>query len=148
MPEYAHLLAAVEADDDGRCVLTKAHDLAERFGATLSILHVVDYLPVDMAEGMLAQPIDFSAERSTMARKRLLPWCEALGIPPERLEVVIGAISREIVRIATERKVDLIVIGHRQHRGLAALFSHTDEGVLARAGCDVLAVTLPEPVKK
>jgi len=140
---YRHILAAVEVQDDGRAVLDRAHGLAQQFGAQLSVLHVVEYLPVDPAgDALLTTPVDLSRERATQAEARLREWCQPLGIPAERARVAVGPVTAEILRAAQEHGADLIVVGHHPRRGLAALFGHTEGGVVTRAPCDVLAVHL------
>jgi universal stress protein A len=141
---YRHVLAAVETHDEGRPVLARARDLARQFGARLSAVHVVEYLPVDPAgDALLTTPVDLSRERAAQAEARLQEWCRELGIPPEQARVAVGTITAEILRAAEEGGADLIVVGHHPRSGLAALFGHTEGGVVRRASCDVLAVHLP-----
>ena len=65
---YRHILAAVETHDEGQPVLARARDLARLFGARLSVVHVVEYLPVDPAgDALLTTPVDLSRERATQA---------------------------------------------------------------------------------
>src|SRR5689334_24378275 len=116
---YRHVLAAVETHEEGQSVLTRARDLARQFGARLSVLHVVEYLPVDPAgDALLTTPVDLSRERATQAESRLREWCQAAGIGADALKVSVGAITPEIVRTAQESGVDLIVLGHAPRRGL------------------------------
>lgn len=140
---YQKILAAVEVHDAGQVVLAKACELARQFNAGLSVVHVVEYLPVDPAgDALLTTPVDLSRERAQQAQARLNEWCATLGIAGSQIHVVVGAVTAEILRIARDNSADLIVIGHHPRRGLAALFSHTEEGVVSKAGCDVLAVRL------
>jgi universal stress protein A len=141
---YRHILVAVETHEEGQPVLARARDLARQFSAKLSVLHVVEYLPVDPAgDALLTTPVDLSRERATQAETRLKEWCANLGVPYENAKVVIGSITTEILRAAKELDADLIVVGHHPRHGLAALFSHTEGGVVQRSPCDVLAVRLP-----
>jgi universal stress protein A len=140
---YRHILAAVETHEEGQPVLARARDLARQFGSTLSVLHVVEYLPVDPAgDALLTTPVDLSRERAAQAESRLKEWCVKYDIPAEHAKVAVGTITAEILRSATESAADLIVVGHHPRRGLAALFSHTEGGVVQRAPCDVLAIRL------
>ena len=140
---YKNILAAVEIHDAGQAVLSRARDLAKEFDARLSVLHVIEYLPVDPAgDALLTTPVDLSRERAQQAEARLQEWCAALGIDAGAIRVTIGSVTAEILRAAQDGDADLIVVGHHPRRGLAALFSHTEEGVVSRAGCDVLAVRL------
>lgn len=140
---YRHILAAVETHEEGQPVLARARDLARQFGAKLSVLHVVEYLPVDPAgDALLTTPVDLSRERAAQAEARLREWCKNLDIPADQARVAVGTITAEILRAAQESGTDLIVVGHHPRRGLAALFSHTEGGVVQRAPCDVLAIKL------
>lgn len=140
---YKNILAAVEIHDAGQAVLARAQALAREFGARLSVLHVVEYLPVDPAgDALLTTPIDLSRERAQQAESRLLQWCQTLGIEPGQVQVAVGAVTSEILLAAKQSHSDLIVIGHHPRSGLAALFTHTGDGVVSRASCDVLAVRL------
>lgn len=143
MTVYRHLLVAVEIHDSGKQILQRAQALAKSFDAHLTVVHVVEYLPVDPAgDALLTTPVDLSGERTEQAKDQLGSYCDELGIPREQLRVVVGAVTGEILRLQKELVADLIVIGHHPRSGLSALFSHTDDGVLTRACCDVLALNL------
>ncbi|GAC1633338.1 MAG: universal stress protein [Nevskia sp.] len=142
MSEYQHILVAVEANDDGRRLLIRANALAQRFRARLSILHVVQYLPLDAGNGMMLPAADLSGEMIELARGQLLHWCTELELDPASLHLTVDNVKSGIIHHAETYGVDLILVGHHQRHGLAALFSHTEEGVLSRAACDVLAVAI------
>lgn len=142
MSEYQHILAAIEANEDGRKLLIRASALATRFRARLSILHVVQYLPMDAGNGMMLPPVDLSTQMIEQARTQLLGWCAELELDPASLHVIVDDVKRGIVQHAERYAVDLIMVGHYRHHGLSALFTHTEEGVVSRATCDVLAVSI------
>jgi universal stress protein A len=107
------------------------------------VVHVVEYLPVDPAgDALLTTPVDLSRERAAQAEQRLKEWCRQLDIPADQSRIAVGTITAEILRAAQDTGADLIVVGHHPRRGLAALFSHTEGGVVQRAPCDVLAIRL------
>jgi universal stress protein A len=54
--------------------------------------------------------------------------------------VYAGNIKAELVRVAQERGVDLIVLGARERHGVSIMFNQTEDTVLHTAPCDVLAV--------
>jgi universal stress protein A len=146
MSEYQHILAAVEANEDGRKLLIRAQAFAQRFRARLSILHVIEYLPMDAGNGMVLPAVDISSQLVDQSRVLLSGWCTELGIDPASVHVTIDNIKSGIVSYAERYANDLIMVGHHRHHGLSSLFSHTEEGVLSRASCDVLAVAI-EPAK-
>jgi len=57
---------------------------------------------------------------------------------------VVGNIKSEITRIAGDDEVNLIVIGSRERHGLAFFIKPTEDVVVHRAPCGVLAVRLME----
>jgi universal stress protein A len=135
---YSHLLAAIELNEGGERVLARARDLAKFFGARLSVIHAVEYLPLDAGESMIAAPIDLTEQMQQQAREQLRELCQRIGLPADAAIVAPGGVVAEILRLSADLNADLIVIGHQQRRGLSALFSHTDESIVHRAPCDVM----------
>lgn len=145
MNTYRHILAAVEADEGARRLLARATELAQQFGAELTVLHVVEPLSLNLNGDLGVLPMDLSSEAVEQAQRWLKPICAAFAIEPARLRIELGSITHTIVEVAKTLGADLIMIGHHRQRGLAALFSHTDQGVVSKATCDVLAVALTAP---
>ncbi|HWP94994.1 MAG TPA: universal stress protein [Gammaproteobacteria bacterium] len=143
MKTYRHILLAVDLTDDSEAVGARACELARRFDARLSLLHVVEYLPVDPAgEALLPPPVNIEQDLVESARRRLDELAEKLGIAASDRIIETGNIKHEIVRVATERAADLIVLGSREKHGLAVLLGSTEKAILSAAPCDVLAVRL------
>jgi universal stress protein A len=76
------------------------------------------------------------------AKTRLAKLAEKLYVPKDRLWLEMGSPKIEIIRVAKENKVDLIVVGSHGRHGLALILGSTANGVLHHANCDVLAVRL------
>jgi universal stress protein A len=76
------------------------------------------------------------------AKQKLAELAERLELAHCEQMVEVGNIKGGIVRIAREKKVDLIVLGSRERHGLAMLLNFTEDTVLHEAPCDVLAVRL------
>ncbi len=144
MASYQHILAAVDLDPLGERVLRRAQDMARLFGARLTVLHVVEFIPMDSGDALMIATPDLNRQLVEQAQQQAEELCSRCEVPREQLLVQQGSASAEIKRLAKERAVDLVVIGHHPRRGLAALFSHTDEHVVQRAPCDVLAIRLPD----
>jgi universal stress protein A len=140
MAGYKHLLVAVALDQTGPRVLARAHDLAKGFGARLSVLHVVEYLPIESGELLMTAPIDMTQQLEQQSRVQLESLCAGYAIEGDSIHTAVGPVTSQIRQLAERLQIDLIVIGHQPRRGLAAWFNHTDENVLSRASCDVLAL--------
>lgn len=146
MSRYKHILLAVDFSDYGMDVANKAKELAKNNQAQLSIIHIVDYLPINDTtygpiipfEGDLAKQIMESAE------DRLQKLGSDLGVAKDKQWLEMGSPKLEIVRVAEENKADLIVVGSHGRHGFALLLGSTANGVLHHATCDVLAVRLKD----
>lgn len=140
---YKHVLLAVDFYDQEQLVKIRARQLAEQNQAQLSLIHVVENLPItDAAYGPIPFDTDLTQEWLEASKRRLQKLGEELGIPEQRQWLEMGSAKLEIVRVAEENQVDLIVVGSHGRHGLALLLGSTANGVLHHAGCDVLAVRL------
>ena len=140
MSPYSHVLAAVTLDASGRTVLAKATAMARLFGARLSVLHVVEYIPVESGELLMTAPIDLTQQLEQQSRKQLEALAGEFQIPVADVHTATGPVTPQIQQVAESLQIDLIILGRHPRHGLAAWFSHTEESVVTRAHCDVLAL--------
>jgi universal stress protein A len=140
MTIYSKILLAVDLNADSISIGRRARDVAELTGAELTVLHVVEYVPVEPAgEGMMA-PVQMLDELATAARVRLVALCADIGVDADHQRVEVGSVKAEIVRVARAMNSDLIVLGARERHGLSIFVNLTEDTVLHAAPCDVLAV--------
>lgn len=142
MRDYTHILVAVDLSAEGAQVLQRARDLAQRYGAALSLIHVIEPLPVDAAGEALLPPMSIESELHENAERKLRELAEQAGIDHTHRHVVMGYTKREIIGFAEGNGVDLIVVGSHGRHGLALLLGSTANAVLHGAPCDVLAVRI------
>lgn len=146
MKNYTHILLAVDFSDHTDAIAERARDLADKYEAKISLLHVVDNLPiVDTVNGpIIPYEIDLTEQLMESAKLRLEKLAERFNIPENNRFLELGSPKIEIVRIAEENSVDLIVVGSHGRHGLALLLGSTANGVLHHAKCDVLAVRIKD----
>lgn len=146
METYKHILLAADFSEHGEVVAQRAKALADIYQAKLSIVHVMDNLLIsDAAYGStIPFDLDLTAELMAAAKKRLALLAEKLAIPEDNQWMEMGSPKLEIIRIAEENNVDLIVVGSHGRHGLALLLGSTANGVLHHANCDVLAVRIKD----
>jgi len=143
MTIYRNILAVVGVAEDSSQVATRARDFAAGTpGARLTLLHVVEYVPVEPLSDSLLPSVQLETELVERARVRLNGLALSMG-PEVRWEVASGNVKTEITRFAREGGFDLIVIGSHERHGLSILVNLTEDTVLHAAPCDVLAVRLP-----
>jgi universal stress protein A len=142
MNAYKKILLVVDLTEDSELIGARAKAIAACYQATIDLLHVVEYMPVEPMGEALLPAMQIEGELVARAKKKLGELAARLELPDSFQSVETGAIKGEIIRIARERKVDLIVLGSRERHGLAILVNFTEDTVLHEAPCDVLAVRL------
>jgi universal stress protein A len=142
MADYRNILLVVDLSEDSEIIGERARSIAERFGGEITLLHVVEYVPVEPMGEALLPTIQIEAELVDRARVRLKELATKLGLGHCPQLVETGGIKVEITRTAQRLRSDLIVLGSRERHGLAILLNFTEDAVLHAAPCDVLAVRL------
>jgi universal stress protein A len=140
MREYKKILAAVDITDGSERIAERARDMAQRYGAEVILLHVVEYVPVEPMGEALLPAVQIEGELVERATKRIAELAAKAGLEQAEQLVHAGNIKAELVRVAQERGVDLIVLGSRERHGLSIMFNQTEDTILHAAPCDVLAV--------
>jgi len=140
MSLYRNVLLAVDLNADSIGIGRRARALADRLGAQLTVLHVVEYVPVEPVGETMMPPVQLLDELAAAARQRLVALCADLGVDAGHQQVEVGNVKSEIVRVARAMQCDLIVLGARERHGLSIFVNLTEDTVLHAAPCDVLAV--------
>jgi universal stress protein A len=144
--EIRSILLPTDFSDYASHALSYAASLARQFSASIICLHVIE--PVMPAVGYtgLTEPlpmVDLSEQLVESASRELPKIAESEECADLSVEEIIahGDAATEIVRVATERGVDLIVIASHGRTGLGRiLFGSTAESVVRHAKCPVLVV--------
>ena len=137
---YRRILLVVDLTEDSLQIGRRARDLAATLGAELELLHVVEFMPVEPMGETLMPAVRIEEELLVRARQRLAALASELGLPKALHRIESGNVKAEVVRVARERQVDLIVLGSRERHGLSILVNFTEDTVLHASPCDVLAV--------
>ena len=145
MVAYEKILAAIDVGNDGVVVCQRAAELAEKYSAKLLLLHVVEYVPIDLGSDlMLPQPMEIEESLVARAKEYLADRVKELDGIDVVSSVELGVIKSEIIRYADDNHADLIVIGRHSRHGIFRLLGSTANAVLHSAHCDVLAVNIAE----
>lgn len=142
---YQHILLAVDFSQDSRHITLQAGEMAQKFAAKLSIVHVLDNIPMpDTSYGTVIGLNDETNNALLNEEKANLNEIgELLNVPENQRWLIWGSPKEEICALAAQENVDLIVVGSHGRHGLALLLGSTANDVLHHAPCDVLAVRLP-----
>ena len=140
------ILLPTDFSECGNSALVSATELARKFSASIICLHVIEPIVPTVGYSGMTEPLpiaDITEQLEDSAERELpkLAECEeCTGIDVEEM-IVHGDAAAEIVRVAKERDVDLIVIASHGRTGLGRiLFGSTAEAVVRHATCPVLVV--------
>jgi len=140
---FARILCGIDFSDCSVAALQYAASLASQPGVHLDLLSVVQLIPMYEATG--AVPLYYPGlldDLKADIRRQLEALVTTAGpvVPVERV-VTAGTPHREIVRVASQLKTELIVLGAYSHGALDHMFfGSTTNHVIRQAGCPVLTV--------
>ena len=141
MSTYNNILVAVDLTPESRLVVSRASEIAQHYGADLTLIHVVEPL-VTMEDYELAPALPLEVEKTL--EQRASQYLDSLAgkLEPGGANTVvkIGAPKRELLHYARDNSIDLIVIGAHGRHGIATLLGSTANAVLHGTQCDVLCV--------
>ena len=144
MQAYQHVLFATDFTDEALQVGARAKEIAQRYGARLSLVHVIEQIVASPGYDLLPVLPEVPDEvLQTSSQEALRRLAERLEVQDAGQRVIIGVSTKEsILETAREMSADLIVIGSHGRHGLALLLGSTANAVLHGASCDVLAVRI------
>jgi len=140
MNEYKKILLVVDLSDDSQVIGERARAIAACYQSEITLLHVVEYVPVEPMGEALLPTVQIESELVDRARSRLSELAAKLGLSASRQLVETGGIKTEIIRTAQRLGADLIVLGSRERHGPSIFVNLTEDTVLHAAPCDVLAI--------
>lgn len=148
---FRHILCAVDFSDWSLAALEAAATLASPSGATVTALHVVEWpwpeppaptfdeLPAPQATALQEYRRYVVAQATARLRAAVDTVVDARCLTT--IEVAHGKPHVELVRVATERRVDLIALGvHGRSKLDLAVYGSTTSQVVRHAECPVLTV--------
>ena len=144
-PLYKTILCPLEFSDTSTRALEYALSLAKEADARLILLHVIESLlgeagAAEMGHLSVSEYHRFLEDDAMTRLKSAVPeQAHEWSAPEER--VTRGRAYREILKVAADEKVDLIVMGVQGKGALNRLFfGSTTHHVIREAGCPVLTV--------
>lgn len=145
MISIRRVLVPTDFSDHSLSSLRYGAELAEKFGAELVLLHVIQDLALVMPDAIMPTPIPTpdltQLTDSARAAVTELIGRENLARLNPRTEIRFGSPSSEIVAAAEDLKADLLCLSTHGRGGLAhLLLGSVAEKVVRQAPCPVLTV--------
>lgn len=142
----ATVLCPVDLSASTPLGLEMAATLAKKAEATLLVLHVLEHVPDEDPRALMHFNMpEYRSFLEVDARERLHETIPAAVRSSCRVEELIetGRAYREILRVAAERRADLIVMGIQGRTALdLMIFGSTAQHIVRQAACPVLTVRL------
>jgi nucleotide-binding universal stress UspA family protein len=143
---YRTIVCGIDFSRPADRALQYALSLAQESGGRIVLVHALEWFAEEeprlsahfnVSEFRRSLEADARSQMASLVPEAARTWCE-----PEPL-IVHGKAYRELLRIAADRRADLIVLGVRG-RSVAdlAFFGSTAQHVLRQATCPVLTVPL------
>jgi universal stress protein A len=143
------ILLPTDFSECANYALSYATSFARQSGASIICVHVIEPIVPTVGYVGMTEPLpvaDISEQLEESAEQELprIARCEECSGLDIQEVIAHGDAASEIVRVARERKVDLIVISSHGRTGIGRiLFGSTAESVVRHAPCPVLVVKPP-----
>lgn len=148
MITWLEMVCAVDFSESSRTTLEHAADLARRFGARLTLVHVWRGVGALPAVERPAPPPKPAGDLESELERKLDSWrveAERLAGREVHAALLSGGPAAEVARFAAEGKADLVVVGARRRKGLErAVLGSVAEGIVRHAPCAVLVARPPQ----
>jgi nucleotide-binding universal stress UspA family protein len=140
---FTNIVWATDGSEHADRALQFAADIAQRDGAKLHVVHVVEKLPAVKMAGELNTHVDEEQLKDKVARQTRQVAAEGNGsVTLHLLTGRSGRIAQRIIDVTTETSGDLIIVGTRGHSPVVgAMVGSVAQDLLHLAPCPVLAVT-------
>ena len=121
VPPFRRALAAFDFSEPARRMLDRVAGLLHATEAEVTLLHVLEWLPAEGREtspGFQISECQLDLAEVTASRLGRALQDSALAARPYQAEVAAGVPHREILRVAAQRRADLIALGLHSRRAL------------------------------
>ena len=138
-------LVPVDFSEDANQAVEYAIALASKLGARVTLLHVIQLLPLGSGDMGVTVPYAYIQDLEADVTSRMQAYLERVtaGLEGE-IAVVHGVPFQEILETAKTQQIDLIIMGTQGRTGLQhVLMGSVAEKVVRLAPCPVLVVRQP-----
>jgi universal stress protein A len=141
-----HILLATDLSTTSIVVAKKARFLADKFKAKLSVIYVVEYLPITYGASEFALPFDTNLleQFEQNAKQTLKFFGKDFKIAEVDQYVTTDTLGNSVAKLAEKTKADLIVVGSHGKHGVGLILGSGANSIVHNATCDVLAVRITE----
>ena len=143
MVEIKHILFLTDFSAEATHALAYAREFAEKFGARLYVLHVIEN-PTNKLYGEVSgdyHAFDKNAQEKTEDWLARLHREQLHGSPDRETVIERGDLFDHVLKVVHEKHIDVIVISAHTHEGFHLhLIANLPEKLVYRAPCQVFVV--------
>lgn len=138
---YKRVLVSVDLSEEAHGLLEKAVEISKQYGATLDVVHVMDWplTGFDPVVGYSSINDESLLEEMAAAVKRI---ADKHAIAETNTHTLLGQPSTTVANLVTQLQADLLVVGSHGKRGWRALLGSTASAILQVVQCDCLVVRI------
>jgi len=133
---YKHILLASDLSNVDSGPEKKAVELAKLNNAKLSVVHTIEPIPAYGYPGL----VDLQSPYIEEARSEMEKLGRRSGIATDDQHIEFGSVKIQVMKVAEELGVDLIVIGSHGRHGFGRLLGSGASSIIHHANCDVLTI--------
>ena len=142
--KYKRILVPTDLSGSNKKAFSRAMELKSSNGGELIAVHIVDYVPPNYVMPEISEQYGSKNVLVEHAKEALDKMLSDRGIEATSRVVRVGNAKRQLIAIAEEHDVDLIIITKHGISGIERLLGSTTNAVVQKAGCDVLVVNADE----
>jgi len=143
--QFKEIAFCTDFSENANEAFRTALDLASRYGANLHIIHVLVTIAAPATGLFVPEEHDpVLVQKASQAAQGSIEEIYLSEVSEDQtcfVHILSGYPPTEIIELAKEKNIDLIVVGAHGHTGLAhVLFGSIADRVVRKAHCSVLAV--------
>jgi universal stress protein A len=138
---YKRILVAIDLSEEAHSLLEKGTELAKQYGATLDVVHVMDWplTGFDPVVGYSSISDESLLEGMAGSVQKI---AEKHAIAEGNTHTLLGQPSSTVANLVTQLQADLLIVGSHGKRGWRALLGSTASAILQVVQCDCLVVRI------
>lgn len=140
MPVYNHILYATDLSEETQQLAEKVDAFTQLFDAKLTLIHTIEPIPAYGYPGIT----DIESPLIEQAKNDLEVMAKKLNVKTVDQRVEFGSVKHQVLRVAEELNVDLILVGSHGRHGLSTLLGSNASAIVQGADCDVIVIRFKE----
>jgi nucleotide-binding universal stress UspA family protein len=137
---YENILVPVEFTPQCKPAISRASEIQQSTGASLTLAHVVDYTPPPYIQPQLPESLASPEALKKQADEYLDKLAREMGVGDHRKVVLTGNAKSSILELIERDNFDLVVMVKHNQTVIDTLAGSTSSATVKKAKCNVLVI--------